>query len=359
MSDFNVRSDSVNVEQIMEQIRARIREKRGVDYTEEQIRELASVKLERFLDPSGVRSDLLEQFRRSQPPPAPLTVPLYPFEDTTLFESHRGIVRFFRRLFRPVLKLFFNANALASSMHAQTVINRQTVDRLDAIEASLRRNGDLYYELLHNMVVELTRMTIEVKNAKMRVESIASRLEFNERRARALESVVVYKPAQEERDRQAAQPARSGGGHAARDQGPAPVPPRPATPPEAASPGVDAVPGVPPGEGPGQRSRRRRRRRGRRGGASAASIMGAGAVEGAQGPEAGFPSDSTDAPVDAPTATAGAGAPEMDARAAKTEPIERPFGSSTHPAEGSHDTSAAPAAQPHDLPASESPDDDQ
>ncbi len=67
MPDFNVRSDSVNVEQIMEQIRARIREKRGVDYTEQQIRELAAVKLEKFLDPKGVRSDLLEQFRRAQP----------------------------------------------------------------------------------------------------------------------------------------------------------------------------------------------------------------------------------------------------------------------------------------------------
>ena len=33
MPDFNVRSDSVNVEQIMEQIRVRIREKRGVDDT--------------------------------------------------------------------------------------------------------------------------------------------------------------------------------------------------------------------------------------------------------------------------------------------------------------------------------------
>ena len=51
MADFNVRSDSVNVEQIMEQIRARIRDKRGVDYTEEQIRELAAVKLQKFLDP--------------------------------------------------------------------------------------------------------------------------------------------------------------------------------------------------------------------------------------------------------------------------------------------------------------------
>ena len=66
MPDFNVRSDSVNVEQIMEQIRARIREKRGVDYTEEQLRELAAVKLEKFLDPRGLRSDLVDQFRRQR-----------------------------------------------------------------------------------------------------------------------------------------------------------------------------------------------------------------------------------------------------------------------------------------------------
>jgi hypothetical protein len=65
MTDFSVRSDSVDVEQIMRQIRSRIREKRGVDYTEEEIRELANVKLEKFLDPRGVRSDLIEQFRRS------------------------------------------------------------------------------------------------------------------------------------------------------------------------------------------------------------------------------------------------------------------------------------------------------
>ncbi len=53
MSDFNVRSDTVDVEQIMRQIRSRIREKRGVDYTEDEIRELANVKLEKFLDPQA------------------------------------------------------------------------------------------------------------------------------------------------------------------------------------------------------------------------------------------------------------------------------------------------------------------
>ena len=61
MAEFNIRTDSVDVEQIMRQIRARIKEKRGVDYTEQQIQELANVKLERFLDPKGVRSDLVQQ----------------------------------------------------------------------------------------------------------------------------------------------------------------------------------------------------------------------------------------------------------------------------------------------------------
>src|SRR5438477_7180202 len=119
MPDFNVRSDSVNVEQIMEQIRARIREKRGVDYTEQQIHELAAVKLEKFLDPRGVRSDLLEQFRRAQPAYEPPELPNYVFEERTLFESHRAPVRWIRKLLLPILKLLFNPNPLIHALHIQ------------------------------------------------------------------------------------------------------------------------------------------------------------------------------------------------------------------------------------------------
>ena len=78
MADVNVRSDSVDVEQIMRQIRARVREKRGADYTEAELQQLAKVKLEKFLDPTGVRSDLLEQFRSQRTTsPAP---PNFEFE---------------------------------------------------------------------------------------------------------------------------------------------------------------------------------------------------------------------------------------------------------------------------------------
>jgi hypothetical protein len=180
MSDFSVRSDNVDVEQIMRQIRSRIREKRGVDYTEEEIRELANVKLEKFLDPRGVRSDLLEQFRRKREASLP---PNFKFEDTTLFETHRSFLAFIRRMLRPILKLFFNPNPLIEALHIQSKLNGQ--------QAVLE---PLYYEVIHNLVLETTRLGIEVKNLKMRVESMSSRLDFDERRARALEGVVQYRP---------------------------------------------------------------------------------------------------------------------------------------------------------------------
>src|SRR5580693_1519801 len=144
MSDFNVRSDSVNVEQIMEQIRARIREKRGVDYTEEQIRELAAVKLEKFLDPRGLRSDLLEQFRRAKPAYEPPELPNFSFEDATLFESHRAPIRWIRKLLQPVLKLFFNPNPLIQALHIQARLNTIYAEQ-DATREPARQQRDQLY----------------------------------------------------------------------------------------------------------------------------------------------------------------------------------------------------------------------
>jgi hypothetical protein len=186
MADFTIRSDAVDVEQIMRQIRARIREKRGADYTEQEIRQLASAKLETFLDPSRVRSDLLEQFRevRSQQPPAPN----FAFEDSTIFETHRPLLGFLRRLLRPILKLFFNPNPIAEALHIQAQLNQRNAETLGRLET-------LYYELIHNLVVEVTRLGIEVKNLKMQVESVSGRLDFDERRGRALEGVVQYRTA--------------------------------------------------------------------------------------------------------------------------------------------------------------------
>ena len=266
MSDFSVRSDSVDVEQIMGQIRARIREKRGVDYTEEEIRELANVKLEKFIDPQSVRSGLLDEYRRmstSQPPPLN-----YAFGEDTLYETHRAPIRWLRSLLRPFLKLLFNPNPLIQALHIQSELNRKHAERqqLDA----------LHYELIHNLVVELTRNSVEVKSLKMRLESMASRLDFDERRARALEGVVQYRPGTVaplqpptgqdygRRDQSRRDPNRHQG---QRDRGPRPPVPGSGAPP-APTPSPSAVPG---GESSNaldndgnERRARRRRRRGRR-----------------------------------------------------------------------------------------------
>jgi hypothetical protein len=83
----------------------------------------------------------------------------------------------------PILKLFFNPNPIVDALHIQSKLND-----------SYNHSESLYYELIHNLVLETTRLGIEVKNLKMRVESMSSRLDFDERRARALEGVVQYRP---------------------------------------------------------------------------------------------------------------------------------------------------------------------
>jgi hypothetical protein len=186
MADFSIRSDNVDVEQIMRQIRARIKEKRGVDYTEDEIRELANVKLERFLDPRALRSDLLAEYRRQASMPESAPPPTYVFSDETLYETHRAPLRWIRRLLNPVLKLFFNPNTIVHVLHMQEGINEYQLKQ--------RQRDGLSFELLHNLVLEITRLGIENKNLKMRVESLATRLDFDERRARALEGVVQYRP---------------------------------------------------------------------------------------------------------------------------------------------------------------------
>lgn len=254
MADITIRSDSVNVEEIMQQIRARIREKRGVDYTEEQVRELAQVRLEQFLDPKNLRSDLLEQFRRSRPAPEAIAPP-YTFEDHTIYDSHRWLLRLTRRLLKPILKLFFNPNPIILALHRQAQLNVEHQRDRAAWNA-------LYYEVLHNLVLETTRMGIEVKNLKMRVESLSSRLDFSERRVRALEGVVQYRPdVVRPRERRPERPVEDG-----------------AAPAPGAAGGGEAAAEPAPGEG---LRRRRRRRRGRR--------LGAAPVGAAAGAFAGAP----------------------------------------------------------------------
>lgn len=229
MAEFQVRSDAVDVEHIMRQIRQRIQEKRGVDYSEEELRALATVKLEKFIDPAGVRSDLVQQFRQAHPVEE---LPNYAFENTTLYETHRGVIRAIRKLLNPILKLFFNPNPIVDALNIQAQLNTrhaQFQQRQQALDA-------LRFEVMHNLVLELTRTTLEVRNLRMRLDAMAGRLDFDERRQRAFEGVVEYRKPE----------SRAPQGQA-RQQAPAAA-------------GTPAGAGADGDEG-GQRTKRRRRRR--------------------------------------------------------------------------------------------------
>jgi hypothetical protein len=283
MSDFNVRSDSVDVEQIMRQIRARIREKRGADYTEAELQQLATVKLERFLDPRGLRSDLVEQFRRHRTLSPEL--PTYEFDDSTLYQTHRAPLRAIRRMIRPLVKLFINPNSVSHALTLQSRMNDDFHKRIRQREET----DPLFYEVIHNLVVEITRLGIEVQNLKMRLESLSSRLDFDERRSRSLETVVQYRRGSGPSAHQGPSAHHGSSGHQG-PTGPAPSgPPAPGAPAASGPPGT----GVSPGGGssvpgaPGERHRRRRRRR-RRPGQTMADRMAsspehAGGQQNAQG----------------------------------------------------------------------------
>ncbi len=159
MSDFHVRSDSVDVEQIMradpppDPREARRRLHRRADQG------AGERPLEKFLDPKNLRSDLLEQFRRSRPAEDSSLPPMatYEFEDSTLYDTHRGLLRTIRRLLNPLLKLFFNPNQLVNVLHQQAELNRHFVQTTRQARVDRAAWNSLYYEVLHNLVLETTR----------------------------------------------------------------------------------------------------------------------------------------------------------------------------------------------------------
>ena len=206
MSEFTIHSESIDVERIMEQIRIRIREKRGEDYTEEQIREMANVKLDRFMDPKSVRSELVEHYRtRLKEKEAalrniPAAPPTFEFDPDIVYRSSRGaagqILYMIRRMLSPILKFFINPAPILHALTLQAEINArqaEVITKMAQTQAEFIEIATLNYEVMNNLVVEMTRLSIDMKNHKMSVESVAGRLDFNERRARSLEKVVQYR----------------------------------------------------------------------------------------------------------------------------------------------------------------------
>lgn len=190
--------DEVDVEEIMREIRARISQRRGVELSNQQIQELAARRLESILDPRTIKPALLDEMRRSARPVEQAATaapePPYSFEDTTLYDSHRSVLRFVRRLLNPFLKLFFNPNPLIRVLNSQARLNVEAAQRESERERRQSEWHALHYEIVQRLVTEMARVSFELQSLSARIESLSAKVDFNERRVRGIEGRVALRP---------------------------------------------------------------------------------------------------------------------------------------------------------------------
>jgi len=179
MSTFSSKGTDIDVEAIMANIRRKIEEKRKGFYTEDEVREIAEMKLDAVLDANEFNSDFVALFRARDERWN------YRFDPETIYASSHagggGLIRATRRLLNPLLKLFFNPNPIISALSRQADLNRY------------------YVLLLHNMAQELTRSNLELTNLKARLRTLGIRVDFQTKREKTMEQVVLERETRESR----------------------------------------------------------------------------------------------------------------------------------------------------------------
>jgi hypothetical protein len=167
---FEIKADGVDVERIHRAILEQIEAKKGDLYSEEELQALAERGLDEVLRGGELSGDLLEDFRARDGQWN------YSFGPETLFRSSRGLagraLEAVRRFLGPVQKLFWNPNPMISALSRQSDLNRY------------------YVHLLHNLVLELSRLNLELQEIRNRNLQLAGRVELLTRREKTLEEMV-------------------------------------------------------------------------------------------------------------------------------------------------------------------------
>ena len=165
---FEIEAEGLDVERLLAEVHRRIEERRKSGlYTEAELRYIAERPLEPVLQPRDVSAALLGEFRARD------AQWNYSFDPETIYRTSRGgFLAFARRLLKPVQKLFWNPTPMISALSRQSDLNRFSA------------------HLLHNLVLELTRLNLEVAELKNRNLQLAGRLELLAKRSRALEEML-------------------------------------------------------------------------------------------------------------------------------------------------------------------------
>jgi hypothetical protein len=172
---FEIKAEGVDILQLYADVYKRIAARKEGLYTDEELRFIAEHPLEGVLTGRELRADLLDEFRARD------AQWNFSFETETIYRSSRGLVgralEAARRLLRPVQKLFWNPNPMIAALSRQSDLNR------------------FYVHLLHNLVLELSRLNLESQELRNRNLQLLGRLEALERREKTLEGMVSYRDA--------------------------------------------------------------------------------------------------------------------------------------------------------------------
>jgi hypothetical protein len=169
---FRIDDGSVDVEKVMRDLRERIAEKkrRGL-LTDAEVREIAEHPLHSVLEPHDLKSGLLGEVLET---PSRWN---FAFDPETVYRSSRGgagrALETVRRWLRPVQKLFWNPTPMIAALSRQSELNAA------------------YATLLHNLTLEVTRLSLEVQDLKHRALQMQARAEFQARRNKTLEEIVL------------------------------------------------------------------------------------------------------------------------------------------------------------------------
>lgn len=170
---FEIKAEGVDILQLYADVYKRIAARKEGLYTDEELRFIAEHPLEGVLTGRELRADLLDEFRARD------AQWNFSFETETIYRSSRGLVgralETARRLLRPVQKLFWNPNPMIAALSRQSDLNR------------------FYVHLLHNLVLELSRLKLESQELRNRNLQLQGRLEALERREKTLEGMVSYR----------------------------------------------------------------------------------------------------------------------------------------------------------------------
>ncbi|MFQ5742957.1 MAG: hypothetical protein ACE5HV_05130 [Acidobacteriota bacterium] len=206
MASFEIDAPEIDIEALEARVHEAIERKRGVRFTDEELQALRNLRLEPRLRredlPRGVLQEITAthcQLPDVAPPPGIQVSPAM-----ALYESGRSgvygmLLRALRRLTRPFYRATLNLESVLAAMvrpanaHASwttkqfSALSGALSDQLDQLDRWRERN----LHLLHNLVYELTNVSLELQQMQDRINELTRRLDMLSEREGALEHLAL------------------------------------------------------------------------------------------------------------------------------------------------------------------------